>query len=89
MPLHLISSPIVGRMKGRLAILIGVLFTLAVVSLIVDQNTGDTTGPPYHDSVLNHVAFFTFFATALVFVILVAVVLLRWGYKRLRATRSA
>jgi len=65
------------------------LFALAVVSFVVDQNTGDTSGPPYHDSVLNHVAFFAFFATAVAVVVLVAFVLARFVYKRLRTTKSA
>jgi uncharacterized membrane protein YwaF len=67
----------------RLRIWIPVLFVLAVVSLIVDQNTGDTT-PPYHDSLLNHVAFFAFFGFAAVFVVVAAVALLSWVYKKVR-----
>ena len=65
------------------------LSALAIVSFVVDQNTGDTTGPPYHDSVLNHIAFFAFFTSAVALVALVAFVLARFVYKRLRATKSA
>ncbi len=48
-----------------LLVWIAAAFVVAVVSLVIDQNTGDTTGPPYHDSLLNQSAFFVFFATIL------------------------
>jgi NhaP-type Na+/H+ or K+/H+ antiporter len=67
-----------------------VLFVVAVVSLIVDQNTGDTSGPPYHDSLLNHAAFFAFFGSAAAVGILAVIALIGWVYRRLRRrTESA
>jgi len=47
---------------------------VAVVSLIVDQNTGDETGPPYHDPLINQIAFFVFFGTCVLLVAAAAVV---------------
>jgi hypothetical protein len=50
-----------------LRVWIAAAFVVAVVSLVIDQNTGDTTGPPYHDSLLNQSAFFVFFAATILF----------------------
>ncbi|MDP9225838.1 MAG: hypothetical protein M3P18_18760 [Actinomycetota bacterium] len=61
-----------------LRVWIGAVFCLAVISLIVDQTTGDTTGPPYHDSLLNQAAFFVFFAAVIVFLGLCLFGLIRW-----------
>ena len=53
-------------------------FVIAVISLIIDQNTGDRTGPPYHDSLLNQAAFFVFFGAAILFLGLCVFALVRW-----------
>ena len=58
-------------------------FAVAVVSLIIDQNTGDTTGPPYHDSLLNQAAFFVFFGAMILFLGLCIFALARWTRGRL------
>jgi uncharacterized membrane protein len=49
------------------------LIVVAVVSFIIDQNTGDTTGPPFHDSFLNQGAFIIFFLSLPVLLVLVAI----------------
>jgi hypothetical protein len=48
---------------------------IAAVSLVVDQNTGDETGPPYHDPLINQISFFVFFGTCLLLVATTAVVI--------------
>lgn len=50
---------------------------VALVSFAVDQTTGDRTGPPYNDSLLNHIAFFIFLATIVVLIALVLVAVAR------------
>ena len=54
--------------RRQLPILIAAVFVVAVVSLVVDLNTGDTTGPPYDDSLLNVVSFYTFLVSTVIFV---------------------
>lgn len=58
-------------------------FVVAVVSLIIDQNTGDTTGPPYNDSLLNQAAFFIFFGAMILFLGLRILALARWTRGRM------
>jgi hypothetical protein len=65
------------------------VFALAIVSFIVDQNTGDTTGPPYHDSLLNHIAFFVFFGSAVAFVLLATFTVIAWTYARSRSRATS
>ena len=62
---------------------IAVVFVVAVVSLVVDLNTGDTTGPPYHDSLFNHFAFFIFWGSTVVLFALCVFAVLRWVFRRL------
>ena len=65
-----------GRSSGRRILLwFGVVLIAALISLVVDQTTGDTTGPPYHDPLINQVAFFVFIATIPTLVVLAAVAL--------------
>ncbi len=54
--------------RRHLPILIAAVFVVGVVSLVVDRNTGDTTGPPYDDSLLNVISFYTFLASLVIFV---------------------
>ena len=49
----------------QLLLLIPTVFVVAVVSRVVDVNTGDTTGPPYDDSLLNKVFFYTFLVSTI------------------------
>jgi ABC-type branched-subunit amino acid transport system permease subunit len=58
---------------------IALCVVVAVVSFVVDQNTGDTTGPPYDDPYYNDAAFFAFWVSALAFGVLSALALWRWG----------
>ena len=62
----------------QLPILFAAVFVVGVVSLVVDRNTGDTTGPPYDDSLLNVVSFYTFLASLVIFVGLCIVGLVVW-----------
>lgn len=65
-------------LSGRpLRFWIGLVLLVALVSFAVDQTTGDTTGPPYNDSLLNHIAFFIFLATIVVLFALVLVAVVR------------
>ena len=64
--------------RRQLPVLIAAVFVIAVVSLVVDQNTGDTTGPPYDDSLLNVVSFYTFLVSMVIFVGLCIVGLVVW-----------
>ena len=65
--------------RGRsIGMWIAAAFVVAVASLVVDQNTGDTTGPPYDDSLLNQAAFFVFFGAAFLMLVLCVVALVRW-----------
>ena len=52
----------------QLPILFAAVFVVGVVSLVVDRNTGDATGPPYDDSLLNVVSFYTFLVSLVTFV---------------------
>jgi len=54
-------------------------FAVSAISLVVDQNTGDTTGPPYSDSLLNQAAFFVFFAASILFLALCTFAVARWA----------
>ncbi len=53
--------------RRHLPILIAAVFVVGVVSLVVDQNTGDTTGPPNDDLLLNVISFYTFLASLVTF----------------------
>ena len=68
--------------------MIAAVFVVAVVSLVVDLNTGDTTGPPYDDSLLNKFAFYTFWISLITFVGLCFGGLAQWWRDRLGAKRS-
>ncbi len=72
----------------QLLLLIAAVFVVAVVSLVVDQNTGDTTGPPYDDSLLNKVFFYTFLVSTIIFVGLCIVGLTGWLRHRWRPRRA-
>lgn len=68
-------------MAGRdesLRLWIAATFVVAVSSFIVDQNTGDTTGPPYDDSLLNQAAFFVFFGAAFLMLGRCLIAFVRW-----------
>ena len=66
--------------KGHsLRVWIAAVFVVAVISLVIDQNTGDTTGPPYNDSLLNQAAFFVFFGTTILFLGLCVFAFVRWS----------
>ena len=56
---------------------------VAVVGLIIDQSTGDTTGPPYNDSLLNQAAFLVFFGAMILFLGLCVLAFVRWTRGRL------
>jgi hypothetical protein len=75
--------------RRYLPLLIAAVFVVAVVSLVVDQNTGDTTGPPYNDSLLNVVSFCTFLVSVVTFVGLCVVGLVVWLRQRLGPRPSA
>ncbi len=64
--------------RRQLPFLIAAVFVVAVVSLVVDLNTGDPTGPPYDDSLLNVVSFYTFLASTVIFGGLCVVGLVVW-----------
>ena len=57
---------------------IGAVLLVALVSFVVDRTTGDQTGPPYHDPLINQVAFFVFLATIPILIVLVGVALVRF-----------
>lgn len=76
-------------MNGRqLPILIAAVFVVAVVSLVLDLNTGDTTGPPYDDPLLNVVFFYTFWVSTVILVGLCLAGLVAWFRHRLRPARG-
>ena len=56
---------------------IGVVLLIAVVAFAVDRTTGDETGPPYDDPLINKIAFFVFIAATLLFVALCGIALVR------------
>ena len=60
---------------------------VAVASFVIDQNTGDTTGPPYDDPAYNFAAFLIFNVSAVAFLLLSVYALGRWV--RRRSGRSA
>ena len=62
---------------GRLGLWLEVVFVVAVVALLCDRATGDETGPPYHDPLINQIAFGLFIGATLVFVALCVVALVR------------
>jgi hypothetical protein len=62
---------------GGLWFWIVVSLVIAIVSRVIDVNTGDTTGPPYYDSLFNIGAFFVFLGTTLIFLALCALALSR------------
>ena len=73
---------------GGLGFWIVVSLVIAIVSRVIDVNTGDTTGPPYHDSLFNQCAFFVFLGTTLILFALCALALARWIRYRLRNQRG-
>jgi hypothetical protein len=56
---------------------IGLVLFNAVVALAVDQTTGDETGPPYDDPLINKIAFGVFIGATLFFVALCGIALVR------------
>jgi hypothetical protein len=78
-----------GMSRRQLPLLIAAVLLVAVVSLVVDQNTGDTTGPPYDDSLLNVASFCTFLVSMVIFVGLCIVGLVVWLRHRLGPRPSA
>ncbi len=82
------SCILAGMSRRPLPLLIAAVFVVAVISLVVDQNTGDTTGPPYDDSLLNVVFFYTFLVSMVAFVGLCIVGLVVWLRHRFGPTAS-
>jgi len=70
---------------GRPSFWIAMVFVVAAVALAVDRTTGDETGPPYDDPLINQIAFVVFIGATLVFVALCVIVFVRW----IRARGSA
>jgi hypothetical protein len=70
---------------GRLSFWIAMVLVVAAVALTVDRTTGDETGPPYDDPLINQIAFVVFIGATLVFVALWVIVFVRW----IRARGSA
>ena len=56
---------------------IALAFVLGAVALAVDQTTGDETGPPYDDPLINDLAFFVFIGAIVVFVALCVIAVVR------------
>ena len=56
---------------------IAAAFAVALVAFVVDQSTGDETGPPYDDPLINKIAFGVFMGAMLLFVVLCAIALVR------------
>ena len=56
---------------------IGLVLVVAVVAFAVDQTTGDETGPPYDDPLINKIAFLVFIGATLLFVALCGIALVR------------
>lgn len=56
--------------RRRRSFWIALAFVLAGVALVVDQTTGDDTGPPYHDPFINKLAFFVFMTAMLALITL-------------------
>lgn len=56
---------------------IGVVLLIAVFAFAVDRTTGDETGPPYDDPLINKIAFVVFIGATLLFVALCGVALVR------------
>jgi hypothetical protein len=73
---------VVGVRRHALGFWIVGVFAIALAGLFVDQTTGDTTGPPYHDSLMNQVAFFVFFGATVVFLGLCVFALAGWTRRR-------
>jgi hypothetical protein len=63
--------------RRRLSLWIGVAFVLAAVALAVDRTTGDETGPPYDDPLINKLAFYVFIGATLVLVVLCVIAVVR------------
>ena len=63
---------------GRLRFWIAMVFVVAAVALAVDRTTGDETGPPYDDPLINQIAFVVFIGATLIFVALCVIVFVRW-----------
>ena len=61
---------------------IGLVLLLAVVAFAVDRTTGDETGPPYDDPLINWIAFAVFIGATLLFVTLCGMALVRWISRR-------
>ena len=68
--------------RPTLASLMATAILVAVAALIVDQTTGAKTGPPYHDPLVNQIAFFVLFATVPVIAVLAFVMLVRFVRRR-------
>ena len=56
---------------------IGVVLSVAVVAFAVDRTTGDETGPPYDDPLINKIAFGVFIGATLFFVALCGIAVVR------------
>ncbi|MEK6273420.1 MAG: hypothetical protein AABM42_12390 [Actinomycetota bacterium] len=63
--------------RRRLSFWIALAFVVGVVALAVDRTTGDETGPPYDDPLINKLAFYVFIAAALALVALSVIAVVR------------
>ena len=63
--------------RRRLSFWIALAVVLGAVALAVDRTTGDETGPPYDDPLINKLAFYVFIGTTLVLVVLCVIAVVR------------
>ena len=63
--------------RHRLSFWIALAFVLGVVALAVDRTTGDETGPPYDDPLINELAFYVFIGATLVLIALCIIAIVR------------
>ena len=73
--------------RRRLSFWIASTFVLGAVALAVDQTTGDETGPPYDDPLINKLAFYVFIGATLVLVALCVIAVVRQIRVRLQLRR--
>ena len=75
--------------RRRLSLWIALVFVLGAVALAVDQTTGDETGPPYDDPLINDIAFFVFLGAIVVFVALCVIAVVRQIRARVQLRRHS
>ena len=75
--------------RRRLSFWIALAFLLGAVALAVDRTTGDETGPPYDDPLINKLAFYVFIGATLVLVALCVIAVVRQIRIRLQLRRRS